>query len=105
MTHEPNDKDEAIFTPPKFDANEYRDGLSEFNLTQEQETELLQTLWNIMSMMVDLGWGLDSVQLFAPSPTDKIDSDSTDPVKQKNTVKHFNKTVHFKTEKGKPHAK
>lgn len=42
---------------------EYREHLEDFDLTPEQEVELLQILWNIMATMVDLGWGLDNIQI------------------------------------------
>ncbi len=48
---------------PAFNAADYRDALEDFNLSEEQEQELLQTLWNVMSVFVDIGWGADSVQL------------------------------------------
>ena len=49
--------------PLNMDPEEYRDQLKEFELTPEQEVELLQILWNIMATMVDLGWGLDYIQI------------------------------------------
>jgi len=62
----------------------------EFDLTYEQQTELLQTLWNIMSTFVDIGWGVDTVQMCLPElfdadnqdglamdSKDLLDSDST----------------------------
>lgn len=48
---------------PAFNAADYRDALDDFDLSEEQEEELLQTLWNVMSVFVDIGWGADSVQL------------------------------------------
>ena len=79
------DLDESNAVPPlKLDPDDYRADLAEFDLTKEQQDELLQTLWNIMSMMVDLGWGLDSVQLFSPSQAKKIDAESTSTVKIDN---------------------
>jgi len=47
-------------------ADHYRDDLRELSLSKEQEDELLQTLWNIMGIFVDIGWGVDSVQVILP---------------------------------------
>ena len=92
MSREPDNR--AIFNP-----DDYREDLGAFELTKEQENELLQTLWNIMSMMVDLGWGLDSVQLFDTSNGDKFDAESGDTVKQIEQLNIFN-TASASGEKG-----
>ena len=52
--------------PPDFDFEDYRDELKDFDLTDEQAEEILHTLWNMMSAMVDLGWGVDTVQIVLP---------------------------------------
>ena len=49
-----------------FSPDEYRHHLEEFELTRAQENELLETLWQIMSMMVDIGWGVDNIHLMLP---------------------------------------
>lgn len=49
--------------PPQFDAARYRQHLESFDLTEEQQTELLAILWRILATFVDLGFGVDSVQL------------------------------------------
>jgi hypothetical protein len=48
---------------PQFDAAKYRQHLEGFDLTEEQQTELLAILWRILATFVDLGFGVDSVQL------------------------------------------
>ncbi len=92
--------DIAVVPPLQLEPDDYRDELAEFELTPEQETELLQVLWNIMSTMVDLGWGLDSVQLFSLPKAHKIDSDSSDKVKLTDNNQAFNQTAGNTTEKG-----
>ena len=52
---------------PKLDYEEYREQLAKFKLTKEQENELLSTLWDMMRTMVDIGFGLDSVQMVIPA--------------------------------------
>lgn len=66
--HEDTDlaTDEVAFAPLKLNEQDYLEHLDTFDLTDAQKTELLQTLWNIMSMMVDIGWGVDSIQLMLP---------------------------------------
>lgn len=44
-----------------FDADDYRDYVRDMNLTEEQENELLRTLWSIIVQFVDLGFGIESV--------------------------------------------
>ena len=75
--------DSAAQPPLQINPDEYREDLADFDLTKEQQDELLQTLWNMMSMMVDLGWGLDSVQLFAPN---KLDAESINQVEQPENI-------------------
>ena len=53
-------------TPLKFAAEEYRHHLSDLDLSEDQKDELLKTLWHIMSTFVDIGWGVDTVQMFLP---------------------------------------
>ena len=55
-------------SPPSlaFNPDDYRHHITEFDLTLEQQNELLETLWHIMSTMVDIGWGVDNIQLMLP---------------------------------------
>ena len=63
-TNTPVTENNALFSPPPaFNPDDYRDELNDIDLTDEQAQELLSTLWNIMSTMVDIGWGLDATQL------------------------------------------
>lgn len=52
---------------PAFDAEEYLPYVAEFDLTEEQASELLATLWEIMKAFVDLGFGVDSIHEFLPA--------------------------------------
>lgn len=52
--------------PARFDPKDYAEHLSASGLTEQQQRELLQTLWNIMSTFVNIGWGVDTVQLVLP---------------------------------------
>ena len=59
-----------------FHPADYEGYLSEIDLTEEQAHELLQTLWNIMSIFVDIGWGVDTVQLILPELFDEVANDN-----------------------------
>ena len=48
------------------DPDLYRDALSDLSLSEDQETALLQALWEIMYIFVEIGWGIDSVQQMIP---------------------------------------
>ncbi|MCW2248070.1 hypothetical protein M2352_003704 [Azospirillum fermentarium] len=45
--------------PFDLDVEKYRPEIAEFNLTEEQEIEFLQTLWSIMYSFVELGFSYD----------------------------------------------
>ena len=51
----------AAATSLELDLDKYRPYLAEFDLTDEQAAELLQTLWSIMRSFAELGFGVDSV--------------------------------------------
>lgn len=86
--------------PPALNPDDYREELAEFDLTEEQEKELLQTLWHIMSTFVDIGWGVDTVQMFLPGLFENTGADSGKFISSKNT-ENFNQAAH--AEKGKAH--
>ena len=46
-----------------FDPAEYTEEVAKFGLNEDQSRELLETLWNIMVMFVDLGFRVDPVSL------------------------------------------
>ena len=45
------------------DTEKYSEHLDEPDLSEERQAEMLQTLWSIMAAFVDLGFGVDSVQI------------------------------------------
>ncbi len=79
--------------PLSLDLDEYRGDLAEFDMSDEQKDEMLRTLWNIMSAFVDLGWGLDTVQLFSESRSNRFDRDSTSEVKPEAIAHEFQRAV------------
>lgn len=44
------------------DADAYRQYVEDFDLSEDQENELLQAIWTIIVQFVDLGFGIESVQ-------------------------------------------
>ena len=63
-------------TPLKFEPDDYRHHVEEFDLTKEQQNELLTSLWMIMSTLVDIGWGVDTVQILLPDMFAEVAPDS-----------------------------
>ena len=68
----------AIAPPPVLDPDRYREHLKEFELTKDQQDELLAALWHIMRTFVDIGFGLESVQLFSGASDDKASRNALD---------------------------
>lgn len=58
------------FEPLRFDARKYEHYLAEFDLTEEKRTELLETLWWMMTCFVDLQFG----EKAAFVPQDELDA-------------------------------
>lgn len=56
-----------VIEPPTCDVEKYREHVEAFNLTTEEENELIKTLWIIMAAFVDMGFGVDSIQLLSSS--------------------------------------
>jgi hypothetical protein len=46
-----------------FDPDIYRSETAELGLSETQQNELLGILWSIMKGFVELGWGVDSIQI------------------------------------------
>lgn len=45
----------------KCNPDDYRDDIAEFGLTKAQEDELLLTLWEMMRICVEIGYGVDII--------------------------------------------
>ncbi|MBX3639756.1 MAG: hypothetical protein KF888_04480 [Nitrosomonas sp.] len=76
-------KDAAL--PLKFEPDDYRHHVEEFDLTEEQRNDLLTSLWTIMSTLVDIGWGVDTVQILLPDIFAKVAPDSEKLLESKDT--------------------
>ena len=79
----------------RFEPEKYWDCVEDFDLTDEQKTELLQTLWAIMSAFVELGWSVETVPSFIPT-WNEISMESqghTLQIEEKKIAPAFNKNT------------
>lgn len=53
--------------PPQCDLDKYREHIEDLDLSREEQADLLKTIWTIMAAFVDLGFGVDSVQILPSS--------------------------------------
>lgn len=79
-------------TPLKFEPDDYRHHVDEFDLTEEQQNELLASLWSIMSTLVDIGWGVDTVQILLPDLFTEVAPDSEKLLESQDAFK-FNQAM------------
>ena len=87
----------------EFDAAEYLPHMEEFDLTEEQATELLATLWEIMKAFVDLGLGVDSIHHIFPElgrVSGELETDQVE-LKGNHLIQRFDEAVHIEAEKKK----
>jgi hypothetical protein len=66
-TATPGKNKQEVIPVPTLDCDAYRADLIEFELTTEQENELLAILWDIMRTMCDLNLDMDAVQMIMPT--------------------------------------
>ncbi len=89
----PATSEQSVILPLALDPDKYRDHLEEFDLTPEQQNELLETLWHILRTIVDIGFGLDSVQLFSLESSEKTGKTSGRHIEQAERKIPFNQAV------------
>ncbi|MDF1722143.1 MAG: hypothetical protein P1U65_15835 [Minwuia sp.] len=72
-SHEALDADQSPLVPDilpdadLFDVADYADDLAELDISEAQAAEILGIIWRMMSAMVDLGLGVDSIHNLLPS--------------------------------------
>jgi hypothetical protein len=74
------------------DVKKYQSHLEDFDMTEEQKLELLETLWSIMAAFVDLGFGIDAVQyIFRDNGPNSLDSggDEAEEMKHSSRFNHI----------------
>ena len=70
-TEQPHsDQLKPMIALPQCDFKKYQEHVKDFDLSEEEQTELLKTLWSIMTAFVDLGFGVDSIN-FLPDEVQK----------------------------------
>ena len=77
--------EDSPYAPLKLDPDLFMDDLGTFEISKNQKLELLQTLWNIMSAMVDIGFGVDAVQYLLPDVFENASRDSVKLIELKDT--------------------
>ena len=92
MDSNPTNSEDQVpsLPPPELDVETYREELASLGMTTEQENKLLETLWNIMRIMVDIGYGMDAVQMVVPALMNGSVENSTDKDKPANITANFN---------------
>jgi hypothetical protein len=65
--------DNNVFSPLPCKPEEYYDDIAHLDITQEEADELLKALWEMMSTMVNIGWGVESVQIMLPELMNNLD--------------------------------
>lgn len=81
-----------VIAPLTFNPDDYREHLGENDLSIEQQNAVLEALWQIMSTMVNIGWGVDTVQMFLPDLFENTGQDSGNLLKQ-NYPETFNQSA------------
>jgi len=76
--------------PPQLDIEKYRPLVSEFEIGEEEQSALLESLWHIMKSFVDMGFGVDSIQILFP----EIFENSSDCVDEMLSLTHPNNIDH-----------
>lgn len=73
--------------PLKCDIEKYREHIESFDLSREEEAELLKNLWLIMAAFVDIGFGVDSIQLLQASAHQQylLDAESVEGERRTNS--------------------
>jgi hypothetical protein len=76
----------------QLDVQDYLPGMDDFDMSEERKVEFLHTLWEIMSALVDLGWGVDSIHNFIPALREISSNEtSTDEKMESHTGADFAK--------------
>ena len=89
----PNTEDDQAFPTLALDPEKYRHYLNDLEITDEQAAEFLQVLWNIMHSMVDMGMGLDNIQMLLPLDAQNTGQDSGKDSTIEDRKNSFNETA------------
>lgn len=78
------------------DVEKYRPFLAEYNLSRQEETKLIQTLWTILESFVDHAYGINPVQQCGKalehndlqSPIESLESPESQPLEKKKPIRY-----------------
>lgn len=73
---------------PPLDVHRYRSELEGLALTEDQQAELLRTLYFIMATFVDWGFGVDSVQRLFPALADFSSTPDSNALEETGSAGH-----------------
>ena len=63
--------------PSELDLEKYRPLIAEFEMSEDEKNALLESLWHIMKAFVDMGFGVNSIQILFPelfeNPSGNVD--------------------------------
>ena len=82
------EEQEATRPPPlKLEHADYYNELDESAYTLEEKNAMLEALWSFMCTLVNLGWGVESIQYFLPELFEKAGASPEEVVEQKDNTK------------------
>lgn len=64
------------YAPLVLDVEEYMFDLEDWDISDTRKHEILAALWHIMGVLVDIGFGVDTVQYLLPDIFEKASRDS-----------------------------
>jgi len=67
--HQNRQSDAAGFGPPVLDEARYLPAMGSFDIDEEDQRELMRTLWSLLISAVDLNLGIDPIQILFAEKT------------------------------------
>ena len=95
---EPAEATHEAMQSPTLNPEGYREYLEDFDLDEAEQNELLIVLWNIMRSFVEMGFGLNSVQMLLPAIAENSGKSVSDSVKQISRGERFNRLANLRKE-------
>ena len=80
----------AYPAPLNLNVEKYRSRVEKFDITEQQKGELLQTLWDIMRRLAEIGYGIDSVDRCIPALKEISSELARDALEQTENMATFN---------------
>lgn len=84
----------------ELDVEKYLPYVEGFDISEEQKAELLKNLWSIMRSFVEIGWGLDTLQVCIPALKEFSSEFQKNSLEQKEKHLPFNEAAE-KNDQGK----